>query len=54
QMDKLFGDNKGLLSLFTNTRNESPTQEPEATTVAATTLEPVEAPQTPRFCVAIY
>uniref|UniRef100_A0A0R3S4W6 Pepsin-I3 domain-containing protein n=1 Tax=Elaeophora elaphi TaxID=1147741 RepID=A0A0R3S4W6_9BILA len=54
QMDSLFGDKTNLLSLFTDTHLESSSQASEATTASTTTQVPIEAPETPSFCVAIY
>nr|Q9TXA7.2 RecName: Full=Filarial antigen Av33; Flags: Precursor [Acanthocheilonema viteae] len=54
QMNSLFGDKTNLLNLFTNTHLESTSQASEATTIPTTTQTPVEAPETPSFCVPIY
>ncbi|KAK6103880.1 Uncharacterized protein BM_BM3738 [Brugia malayi] len=53
QMDNLFGDKTNLFSLFTETHLETSPQTGEAT-VSTTTQVPVEAPETPSFCIAIY
>lgn len=56
QIDSFFGHKTNALSLFTETNLEtSPqTQTSEATTISMATQAPVEAPETPTFCIAIY
>uniref|UniRef100_A0A915PZH5 Pepsin inhibitor-3-like repeated domain-containing protein n=1 Tax=Setaria digitata TaxID=48799 RepID=A0A915PZH5_9BILA len=55
QVDSLFGDKTSLWSLFSETRRETATQTAETAAAPPTTLAtPIEAPETPSFCIAIY
>ncbi|KAM3718337.1 Pepsin inhibitor Dit33 [Dirofilaria immitis] len=54
QVDSLFGDKSNLFNLFTDTRHETSSQPSDATTISTTTQAPVEPPETPHFCIAIY
>nr|P21250.2 RecName: Full=Immunodominant antigen Ov33-3; Flags: Precursor [Onchocerca volvulus] len=55
QVDSLFGEKSNLFNLFADTRTEATSQASDDATAGATTTQaPVEAPEPPHFCVAIY